>query len=329
MSLGFHTSNAPPQKKRPATYYPNASTSTAATAAIKPKSVTVTLGSTPVTPVVVVKMTWTLVSLNFVAAIAHATGGILALVLGGSHFVVPTYSDRYSLSVSSEAWSVTQEVPEEIYSANLSVAISLFFWISFVAHVLRIFPATRAMYFNNIADCRAPLRWVEYFFSAPIMAGVIAYLVGVTDLSILFLVASLVASTMLFGAVTEMVVRPSASGDTWNLALRPRLIPHLLGYIPLTCAWIVIIAQFAYTASLTTGDDDAQMPGFVYAVVSSQVVLFWSFGFVQLFVLLGSPSNYIYGEVSYLILSLLAKAALGALVLGGLFGMSTESGSGR
>lgn len=58
-------------------------------------------------------------------------------------------------------------------------------------------------------------------------------------------------------------------------------------------------------------------PDFVYAIIVSQLLLFSCFGITQ-FVLLwrvDGPSVYYWGEVSYQVLSLLAKGILGLLLM--------------
>ena len=58
-----------------------------------------------------------------------------------------------------------------------------------------------------------------------------------------------------------------------------------------------------------------QMPTFVYVIVFGELLIFWSFGLVQLVVSLRPPSKYYQGEVAYMWLSLGAKGLLGLLVL--------------
>ena len=64
------------------------------------------------------------------------------------------------------------------------------------------------------------------------------------------------------------------------------------------------------------------MPDFVYAIVVSQLLLFSSFTVVQLVVTLGPPKNYIYGELAYMVLSLVAKGVLSFLLLANVIAIS-------
>jgi len=57
------------------------------------------------------------------------------------------------------------------------------------------------------------------------------------------------------------------------------------------------------------------MPAFVYGIVFGELLIFWSFGIVQLVVSLRPPSKYYQGEIAYMWLSLFAKGFLGIIVL--------------
>ena len=61
------------------------------------------------------------------------------------------------------------------------------------------------------------------------------------------------------------------------------------------------------------------VPGFVYAIVIVEVVLFFSFGLNQWLQYreVGRWADYAYGEKVYLVLSLVAKSLLAWLIFGG------------
>ena len=81
-----------------------------------------------------------------------------------------------------------------------------------------------------------------------------------------------------------------------------------------TFAWFPLLHSFYYNTSDAEGGGP---PGFVYAIIWSQVILFSCFGITQ-FVLLwrvDGPSVYYYGEMSYQVLSVLAKGVLGLILM--------------
>lgn len=200
-----------------------------------------------------------------------------------------------------------------------------FFFVTAVAHAAYA-SFVRGSYEAALAKARQPYRWIEYSISASLMASAVAYSCAVVEWFDHFLIVALVATCMAFGHMTEELSRP-ASSTQWVAPLRTRLVPHLLGYVPLTAAFYVIGSQFSYAAtsplvvyefangtSSVVGVVDNKMPKFVYYIVVTQFVGFFSFGFVQLFALLSPPSRYVNFERAYMVLSASVKVVLGLIV---------------
>merc|ERR1712127_809002 len=79
-----------------------------------------------------------------------------------------------------------------------------------------------------------------------------------------------------------------------------------------------IVARFMQGATASTTDsfgETREMPAFVYGIVFGELLIFWSFGLVQLVVSLRPPSKYYQGEIAYMWLSLFAKGLLAMLCL--------------
>ena len=174
----------------------------------------------------------------------------------------------------------------------------------------------RKWYLSNIADARCPARWVEYALSAPLQAVCIAYLTGTTTTDAIVSVFVLVSTTMVFGHLTEDAARPEGE-EGWARPPAERLVPHLLGYVPFLAAVGVILQGFARASgvSAVVDGEERSMPAFVYAIVTSQLLLFTSFTFVQLAATLRAPKWYVQGEIAYMVLSLVAKGILSFLLL--------------
>jgi len=179
--------------------------------------------------------------------------------------------------------------------------------VSAVAHIGNAW-AWHGYYNANLKECRAPARWIEYFVSAPIMMLNIAYTLGIRDYTLLIAITMLVASTMPFGYLTEVIARP-IDNETWNLPLSTRLFPHAIGYIPQLSAWAVVMANFYDHRS------NVEMPWFVYLILWSQFALFSSFGLVQVVQQARPPKYYYQGELAYQVGSLVAKSLLGLILL--------------
>jgi len=168
-----------------------------------------------------------------------------------------------------------------------------------------------------------PSRWIEYTFSASLMALLIAYGAGSNVLQLLICIFFLSATTMFFGHITELLARPAQDHQTWTRHWLYRLQAHFMGYVPQIACWVVIMISFhtiAETASATVvtegGEvEEVRMPRFVFAIVWAELALFWGFGLTQLAVTLAPPRYYAYGELCYQIMSLVSKGLLGIILI--------------
>jgi len=131
----------------------------------------------------------------------------------------------------------------------------LFFALSAVAHAGNA-TCWRGFYLRRLGQAQCPVRWLEYVFSAPIMILSIAYAAGVRGHVELLQGYALVATTITFGWLNEVINRPrvleTAGGapvDAWALPLLPRLQAHLLGYVPQLAAWYGVAFTFLRSAT--------------------------------------------------------------------------------
>lgn len=67
-------------------------------------------------------------------------------------------------------------------------------------------------YYRWIDECRNPLRWIEYSFSASVMALILAASAGVRSMLLLVAIFVLIWTTMVFGWVNEALSRPDTRG---------------------------------------------------------------------------------------------------------------------
>ena len=146
----------------------------------------------------------------------------------------------------------------------------------------------------------------------------------------------LISCTMHYGHFAEELCRPMydettgkptvwlKSGDNpdtlffnWLPCMAPieRLWPHLLGYVPYATIWFIYLHQFLSNAS--DAETGARAPDFVYAIIISQLSIFSCFGLVQMINLAHyrGPSWYYMGELTYILLSFLAKGTLGSILI--------------
>ena len=106
-------------------------------------------------------------------------------------------------------------------------------------------------YYLWMHQCRNPLRWIEYSFSAGFMAVVFAVAGGLNHCYMIWMIFALIWCTMCFGHFSEVICPPKDLGDNtrpmywlindanphllWVPGLNGRfhrLIPHVLGYVP-------------------------------------------------------------------------------------------------
>lgn len=196
-----------------------------------------------------------------------------------------------------------------------------FFLLSAFFHFGNAF-VWRARYFAGIAQARNPARWIEYSMSATCMYVCLAWPLGMQDTVKMACGAMLICTTMLFGELTEDACRPKRDADEWAESnLWRRLKPHLFGYVPQTTAWGgLIVAATRATEVLPAADEsDAEyrIDAWIRTAAYTQCALFFSFGFIQLWLICGSRprARYVRAEYAYNALSLVSKGALGVSLI--------------
>lgn len=195
-------------------------------------------------------------------------------------------------------------LPEKIADVPFAVLVSLFLFISAIAHFIIVMPKTNAIYNRGIEKGINRFRWYEYALSSSLMITLIAMLFGVYDIGALIAIFILNASMNFFGLLMEELNKYKQKAD-WS--------SFIFGSIAGIGPWIVII-MYAFGNS-----DPSQVPWFVYAIIGSYFVFFNLFpiNMILQYKKVGKWVNYIYGERTYIILSLVAKSVLAWLVFAG------------
>ena len=188
----------------------------------------------------------------------------------------------------------------------ITLATAGFFLISAVFHLCNA-TLWRNFYERQLRECRSPTRWAEYLLSAPLMFVLIAYGLGLRTRTEILTTAALVSATIPYGAWGESVARPE-SPDKWKDSLVTRALPWLLGHIPQTVAWFVVVDRY-YGA----GYENA--PWFVTLILWGELILFYSFGLAVLAGLFLPPRLFWKQELAFQILSLVSKGFLGLLLI--------------
>lgn len=194
--------------------------------------------------------------------------------------------------------------PNLIGQVPFGIFVSLFLFISAAAHFLIVLPKLNDLYNNDLKKRINRFRWYEYALSSSLMIILIAMLFGMYDLGSLILLFLLNATMNLFGLLMELLNQYTKKTN-W--------LPFILGSIAGLGAWVVI---FIYALG---NSDPSQVPWFVYAILGSYFFFFNLFpvNMILQYKRVGKWSSYIYGERTYIILSLVAKTVLAWLVFSG------------
>lgn len=250
---------------------------------------------------------------NLILFLFHSGLAATTLLLGNLDLRVVVYRTAldfqvYNNSEGETAWTL---VPSYVESGHLYFTwlVASFFILSALFHFLNA-TLLRSYYLSQLELCYTPTRWMEYFFSAPVMIVIVSYTLGIRNRSVLLAIATLVAITMPFGYWVECGARP-LTRTTWSAPLSQRLLPWFIGHVPQVVAWLLIVLQF-YDGTLNPAD---RAPAFVHVILWLELLLFFSFGAASLLSQWSTPQRFYQGEILFQILSLASKGLLGGLLI--------------
>lgn len=184
--------------------------------------------------------------------------------------------------------------------------IATFFLMSAIAHASAGW-LLHDRYEAWLARGMNPLRWIEYAFSSTVMIVAIAYLSFITEFPALIAIAAANVSMNLFGWLMETQNEGRLTAGQpidWK--------PFIFGCIAGIAPWIgifSILGAYSFQEGLPA---EAGIPGFVYVIIASLFVAFNIFAITMVlqYRRIGRWSDYLYGEKTYMVLSLVAKTLL-------------------
>ncbi|HBP38510.1 MAG TPA: hypothetical protein DD640_07180 [Clostridiales bacterium] len=198
-------------------------------------------------------------------------------------------------------------VSRDLFQLPFGILVASFLLISALAHALISLPAKlNAIYAADLAKGINRFRWFEYALSSSIMIVLIATLFGIQDIVSLILIFVVNAAMNLFGLVMEQLNSGKTKGQVnWG--------PFIWGSVAGIAPWAAV---FIYMFG--NGNFD-QVPWFVWAIVATYFIAFNLFpvNMVLQYKKIGKWQDYLYGERTYIVLSLVAKSILAWLVLFG------------
>ncbi|MFM9083222.1 MAG: heliorhodopsin HeR [Actinomycetota bacterium] len=193
------------------------------------------------------------------------------------------------------------DTPERLFDLPIGPAVAAFLLMAAIDHLVTATVA-RGTYEADLARGINRFRWVEYSFSATLMLVLICAYSGITDIAAILTMAGANVAMILFGWLQETMNPPGRATTT----MKPFWFGTLAGLAPWAAVWVNVI-----------GAD--RVPGFVFGIVVTEQVLFFSFGLNQWlqYRRVGKWADYLHGERVYLVLSLVAKSLLAWQIYGG------------
>lgn len=231
---------------------------------------------------------------NALMGVFHFVQGVLMLALSND-FTVPINT---SFLKYDEATESLVSNPQTAFELPLGPVIASFLFMSALAHFLVAAPGINGWYVRNLKKGVNYARWIEYSFSSSVMIVAIATLFGMYDIAGLLVLFALNATMILFGWMMELHNQTTPKTD-WTAFI----FGSLAGIVP----WIAVGIYFV--GSVTSGEN---VPNFVYAIYISLFIFFniFAVNMVLQYKKVGRWQDYLYGERTYIVLSLVAKSLL-------------------
>ncbi|MDD3348094.1 MAG: heliorhodopsin HeR [Bacilli bacterium] len=195
----------------------------------------------------------------------------------------------------------------ELFILPFGILVALFLFLSALAHFIISIPnKIFNVYVEDLKKGINKFRWFEYALSSSIMIVLTSVLFGVVDIASLLLIFVLNVCMNLFGLLMEQFNSGFEKGKVkWG--------PFAWGSIAGITPWIVIGLYIFGSGEI------ANAPWFAWAILASYFLAFNAFPFnmIAQYLKLGKWKDYLYGERTYIVLSLVAKSILAWLVLFG------------
>ena len=216
----------------------------------------------------------------------------------------PTIVQNYLIFVPGEGLVLKGR---DLFTLPFGILVASFLFMSALAHFIISVPTK---VFNvYVADLKKGInkfRWFEYALSSSVMIVLTSVLFGVVDIASLILIFVVNASMNLFGLVMEQLNSGFEKGKVkWG--------PFVWGTFAGLAPWVVIGLYIFGSGEI------ASAPWFAWAILFAYFFSFNAFPFnmIAQYLKIGKWKDYLYGERTYIVLSLVAKSILSWLVLFG------------
>ena len=254
---------------------------------------------------------------NRILVLLHGIQAIVIVAISPTDALV-RFEGTYPVSkIVNGQFAGLESAKELLFSFPLAYLVAAFFALSALAHFLVAFPL-RKRYEGWLAQQFNPMRWAEYALSSTLMILGIASLSFVTDAGALVAIAVCNASMNLFGWSME-----EANIGRKNVQWSHYIFGCIAGIAP----WIALFTSVGLSLAnwpTGVGPNGRSLEEFKPVLVAIYVSLFISFNIFAVNMVLqrlkiGRWADYLHGERSYMILSLVAKTLLAWQVWSGVF----------
>jgi hypothetical protein len=193
---------------------------------------------------------------------------------------------------------------ETLVDVRIGAAVAIFLALAAIDHLLTATVA-KDVYENDLRHGINRFRWLEYSISATIMVLLIGSYSGITEITAIITIVGANVAMILFGWLQERFNPPERTETT----MMPFWFGTIVGIAPWVAIWFNVLRA-------------DEVPGFVDGIVVAETVFFFSFGLNQWlqYRRVGKWADYLHGEKTYLVLSLVAKSVLAWQIYGGSLG---------
>jgi hypothetical protein len=270
----------------------------------------ITLATAPTAVPIARERARSLARWNRVLSVLH--GGQFLAMLGISSTAVAfaPFVPTVKPILANGTFTGIEQAQVQLFSMPLAWFIASFLAMSATAHALAGWPL-RSRYEGWLARGMNPLRWVEYAFSSTVMIVAIAYLSYIRDLPALVAIAGCNVAMILFGWSMEAANEGRRDHPDWK--------HYIFGCIVGIAPWIGIVSILLAYGAQPDLPNNAGIPAFVYVIVGSLFVSFNIFAITMVlqYRRIGRWRDYLTGEKTYMVMSLVAKSLLAWQVFSG------------
>ncbi|MGV8845161.1 heliorhodopsin HeR [Tessaracoccus sp.] len=246
---------------------------------------------------------------------------IFNVVMGALHLAsgaaMVTLSNDFTLPVSTFSFNgppgtpLSQGITNLVFNVPLGVATASFLLLSAFFHFLIASPWGFPRYIEELSRGRNRFRWVEYSLSSTLMIILICLVLGISDIAALIGLGIANVSMILFGWLMEMSNNGLMHGKHGNSTRGEQAwwTPFWFGCVAGVGPWLAAAIYLIVNVGIQGGQGP---PGFVYGIIVSLFVFFNSFAINQWlqYKQVGRWQDYLTGERTYIVLSLVAKSLL-------------------